>query len=46
MQSVRYIGLIALLMPGGMPPSHRSLLWIFVRRHDEAAGEHAYVTKI
>ena len=46
MQSVRCIGLIALLMPGGMPPSHRSLLWIFVRRHDEATREHDNVKKI
>ena len=46
MQSVRCIGLIAPLKPGGMPPSHRSLLWIFVRRYDEATREHDNVTKI
>ena len=31
---------------GGMPPSHRSLIWIFVRRHDEATREHENVKKI
>ena len=46
MQSVRCIGLIAPLKPGGMPRSHRSLLLIFVRRYDEAIREHDNVTKI
>ena len=46
MRSVRCIGLIAPLKPGGMPPSHRSLIWIFVRRHDEATREHENVKKI